>query len=89
MDIPNTSFFLRFGLASYSAVFFFTVGLSFALACTNHLKYIELMIIFCLIAIALNFSFKSEPLQTRLIIAIIWTSILWIGFRVGKKLIKR
>ena len=89
MNIQNFGFFLRFVLTSYSAVFFFAAGLGFALSYAKNLKRKDLALIFCLVAIVLSFSFKSESPQGRFIIALIWTSLLLAGFRFGKKITRR
>ena len=89
MDLSNISLFLKFVLTSYAAIFFYTAGIGFALSKTNRvLRPFELILLFVLIAIALNLSFRSENLDSRLIIAGVWTSVLWIGFRFGRKIIK-
>ena len=88
MNAPNTGFFLRFLLTSYSAIFFFAAGLGFAISHSSNLKQKEFMIIFCLITAMLSLSLKSEPSQGRLMIALIWTSLLFSGFRFGKKILK-
>ncbi|HTL47065.1 MAG TPA: hypothetical protein VL688_03275 [Verrucomicrobiae bacterium] len=86
MPVSNIAFFLRFGLTSYAAIFFFAAGLGFALSYAGSLKHTDFGLLFFFMAAALCFSFKSEPLQGRLIIAAIWASIVWAGFRFGRKI---
>ncbi len=79
-------FFLRFTLISYASILFFVVGLRFALFRHFDLNLFKLIIIFTAIATPLSLSFLSEPVQNRLFISAIWTSVLVIGFRFGVKI---
>jgi hypothetical protein len=88
MSVGNAAFFLKFVLTSYSAVFFFAAGLGFALSYANNLRPTDLIVLFCVIAVVLSFSFRSETPQGRFLIAVIWTSLLWAGYRFGRKIKK-
>ncbi len=82
------NFLLQFALISYAAMMFFTIGFGFAVNKTNHMSLIKLSIIFVIIAIFLSLPFNHESLQNRIIISLIWTSILGNGFRFGRKIVK-
>ena len=78
--------FLRFTLISYAAILFFALGLRLALLHRFGLNLFKLLIIFTLVATALSFSLTRKPLQDRLLISVIWTSVIVTGFRFGRKI---
>ena len=80
-------FFLRFTLISYASIVFFAVGLRLALFRRVDLNLFKLILIFILTAIPLSLSFFKQPLQDRLLISLVWTSVLGFGFRFGRKII--
>ena len=82
------SFLLQFALISYAAMIFFTIGFGFAVNKNNNMSLLKLSIIFVIIAIFLSLPFHHESLHSRLLISLIWTSILGNGFRFGRKVIK-
>ena len=84
MDPLSGIFFLKFILVSYAAVFFFSAGV--ALSVTHHLKILELVAFFSLMFLALHFSFKTASREVHFVITAIWASVLWAGFRFGKKI---
>jgi len=79
-------FLLKFTLISYASIVFFTMGLRLALLRQFDLSLLILPVLFILIAVSLSFSFIGEPFQDRLIISLVWTSVIAIGFRFGKKI---
>ncbi len=82
-------FFLKFTLISYAAIVFFVIGwrLSFFYK-ANSLKWIHPAALFVLTAFSLSLAFLQESFRNRFIISAIWTSVLWSGFRFGKKITK-
>ncbi len=86
MDASLLSFFLKFILISYAAVFFFSAGL--ALSAAHDLRISELLIFFSLMLIALHFSFRAAAGEIHLVMTAVWTSVLGSGYRFGKKIIK-
>jgi len=82
-------FFLRFALISFAAIAFFTIGLGAALSGRITFNLVKLGFIFSIIALFLSISYKTESLQTRLLISLLWTFILGYGFRFGRKIIQR
>ena len=67
-------------------LFFFAIGLRLALFHHFDLNLFKLILIFITAAIPLSLSFLGEPLQDRLFISLVWTSVIGIGFRFGRKL---
>lgn len=81
-------FLLRFTLISYASIFFFALGLRFAILNQIHLNFWKLFLIFIAVAIPLSLFFLKEPLEDRIFISLIWTSAIGIGYRFGKKIQK-
>ena len=80
------NFLLKFTLISYASIVFFTIGLRLALFRRFDLNLFKLLLILIVMAVALSLSFIQEPIQDRLIISLVWTSLIANGFRFGKKL---
>ena len=78
-------FFLKFAGVSYASTVFFAVGLGVSLA-KNKLNLLKLFLIFGVIAVTLCWSYTEEPFPARIMICIVWTSVLWLGFRFGHKI---
>ncbi len=76
----------EFALASYASIFFFLVGLRLALFREIDLNFQKLILIFVVIAGVLSFVFIREPVRNRLLISLIWTSVILVGFRFGKRI---
>ncbi len=81
-------FILRFTLISYASIFFFVVGLRGAFFRQFDLNLLKILFIFIAIATPLAFAFRTQPLQDRLLISGVWTSVIIIGFRFGRKMTK-
>ena len=79
-------YFLRFALISYASIVFFVVGLRLAVFRKLDLNFVKLVLIFISVAVPLSFSFYSEPLLHRILISLVWTSLLAFGFRFGRKI---
>ncbi len=79
-------FFLKFTLISYAAITFFSIGLYLALFYRIDLNLFKLFLIFISVAVPLSISFVREPLQDRLLISLVWTSVIGLGFRFGRKM---
>ncbi len=77
---------IEFTLASYASIFFFVVGLRLALFQEINLNFLKLILIFVAIAIPLSLIFMRVSVQNRLIVSVVWTSLIWIGFHFGKKI---
>jgi len=50
------------------------------------LNAFKLTLIFITVAVPLSLTFMGEPLQDRLWISLIWTSVIGLGFRFGRKM---
>jgi len=81
-------FLLKFTLISYASIFFFVIGLRGAFFHQFDLNFLKILLIFIVIATPLVFAFKAQPFQDRLLISAVWTSVIIIGFRFGKKMTK-
>lgn len=77
---------MRFALISYSSVFFFTLGLRLVINQFD-LRLLKLLLVFVVIAGLLSLIFIRESLQNRILISVVWTSLIGIGFRVGKRVL--
>ncbi len=85
----NLAFVLKFALISYAAVLFFTIGLGLVLSGKNQDYIIKIGIIFVIVAVSLSLSMRSEPLLNRLMISLIWRSVLGNGLRFRKKITRQ
>ncbi len=85
----NVLFLCYFALISYVAMIFFTIGFGFAANQNNNLNMVKLCSLFILVAIFLSIPLHQESIQNKLIISLIWASVLWNGFRFGRKVIER
>ena len=78
-------FFFKFTLISYASILFFTVGLRLALLRQIDFNFVKLALIFVAVSIPLSLAFINQPVQDRLFMSLIWTSVIGVGFRFGKK----
>ena len=81
-------FFLKLTLISYESILFFMIGLRLALFRKIDLNLFKLILIFIVVWIPLLFIFIHQPIQDRLYISVIWTSVIGVGFQFGKKIMK-
>ena len=79
-------FFFKFALISYASILFFTMGLRLALFRQMDLNFAKLALIFIVVSISLSVTFIAEPFWDRLFMSLIWTSLIGIGFRFGRKM---
>ena len=79
-------FLLKFALISYAAIVFFTVGLRVSFFNRVNMNLLKLALIFVAVAVPLSFSLIHESLPSRLFVTLIWTSVIVVGFRFGKKI---
>ncbi len=79
-------FFLKFTLISYASIVFFALGFRLAFFQRFDSNFLKWVLIFIVVAVPLSFSFVNAPLQTRLFISVVWTSVIGIGFRFGRKI---
>ncbi len=77
----------EFALASYAAIFFFVIGLRLAWFRALDLNFPKWIFIFIVIAGVLSFVVVREPVKDRLLISAIWTSVMLVGFRFGRKIL--
>ncbi len=86
--ILDIAFLLRFALLSYAAAVFFAIGVGIAFS-RNRLTIAKLGVIFIVVAVFLSLSYAREPFHKRLLICLIWTSLLSLGYRFGHKVLRK
>ncbi len=77
---------LKFTLISYAAAAFFSVGQGFAFLGNNKQKIVQLILIFLVMAIFYSALFRAGSVYDRIEVSLIWTSLLAMGYRFGRKI---